>query len=315
MTPLLHKKLLPIAAACLILSSCGQIDAQTDQATSNPNAAPTTEVTSSGGNNGSGQASEQLDRSDPADQGVTSGSTSDSSDLTAGADQNESTSPEKAEPQLTYHINKAYNVVPNDDSVEKKVVLLTFDDGPKEKEMIDGLIDTLDKHKAKAIFFVNGYRVKAHPELLQRIQERGQMIGNHSWDHIDLKKESAANMRKQIEDVQIIVKETTGETPRFFRPPFGSGNETTHQIADDNELIYMTWSNGSLDWDSKNKNKPDAVIANVLEQLHAGSNILMHELPWTVEALDELLTQLEQKGYGFVDPRSIGPAPAEAGTK
>ncbi|RRJ67816.1 polysaccharide deacetylase family protein [Paenibacillus oralis] len=217
---------------------------------------------------------------------------------------------ESQKPELLYHINKAYNVVPNEEGTDKKVVLLTFDDGPKEREMIEGLIDTLDKHGAKAIFFVNGYRVKAHPELLQLIHERGQIVGNHSWDHIDLKKESEANMRQQIEDVQAIVKETIGETPRFFRPPFGSGNDVTHQIADDNGLIYMTWSNGSLDWDSKNKNKPDAVIQNVLDQLHAGSNILMHELPWTVEALDELLTKLEDKGYGFVDPESIGPDPA-----
>lgn len=218
---------------------------------------------------------------------------------------------EEAPPELLYHINKAYRVVPNEEITNKQVVLLTFDDGPKEKEMIDGLIDTLDKHEAKAIFFVNGYRVKENPELLHLIAERNQIIGNHSWDHIDLKKSSNEEMRKQIEDVQIIVKETTGEAPRFFRPPFGSGNTMTHQIAEDNDLIYMTWSNGSLDWDSKNKNKPDAVIANVLEQLHDGSNILMHELPWTVDALDELLTLLEQKGYEFVDPRSIGPAPSE----
>jgi peptidoglycan/xylan/chitin deacetylase (PgdA/CDA1 family) len=31
----------------------------------------------------------------------------------------------------------------------------------------------------------------------------------------------------------------------------------------------------------------------------------MHELPWTASALDKLLTQLEEKGYEFVDPRSI----------
>ncbi|MEA3569925.1 polysaccharide deacetylase family protein [Paenibacillus phoenicis] len=293
---MLHKKLLPIAAACLILSSCGQTDATITPATSNQNTAPSSEATApDGANDGaneSGQVGEQPE------------------DSSSSAD--EQTSSEAAAPPLMYHINKAYNVVPNDETVDKKVVLLTFDDGPKEKEMIDGLIDTLDKHQAKAIFFVNGYRVKAHPELLQLIHDRGQIIGNHSWDHIDLKKESAANMRKQIEDVQNIVKETVGEAPRFFRPPFGSGNKTTHQIADDNDLIYMTWSNGSLDWDSKNRNKPEAVIANVLEQLHAGSNILMHELPWTVEALDELLTQLEQKGYSFVDPRSIGPAPDHA---
>ncbi|WP_068785232.1 polysaccharide deacetylase family protein [Paenibacillus phocaensis] len=292
MTPLLPKKLLPLAAACLILSACGQTNASMNQAVSNQNV-PAAEATSPEGGTATGQASGQTESSIAAEPDAASGNTVE------------------APPTLQYHINKAYNVAPNDETIDKKVVLLTFDDGPKEKEMIDGLIDTLDKHQAKAIFFVNGYRVKAHPELLQLIQDRGQIIGNHSWDHIDLKKESAASMRKQIEDVQAIVKETTGEAPRFFRPPFGSGNDTTHQIAEENDLIYMTWSNGSLDWDSKNKNKPEAVIANVLEQLHAGSNILMHELPWTVEALDELLTQLEQKGYGFVDPRSIGPAPAK----
>ncbi|MNZ59271.1 Peptidoglycan-N-acetylmuramic acid deacetylase PdaC [compost metagenome] len=214
-------------------------------------------------------------------------------------------------PEFQYHINKAYNVVPNEEGINKKVVLLTFDDGPKEQEMIDGLLDTLDKHQAKAIFFVNGYRVKAKPDLLKLIHDRGQIIGNHSWDHIDLKKENPDNARKQVEDVQQIVEDTVGERPRFFRPPFGSGNENLHKIAEDNSLIYMTWSNGSLDWDSKSKNKPDVVIQNVMDQLHNGSNILMHELPWTVEALDELLTKLEDQGFSFVDPRSISEAPKE----
>lgn len=72
-----------------------------------------------------------------------------------------------------------------------------------------------------------------------------------------------------------------------------------------NGMLYMTWSNGSLDWDKSTKNKPEKVIQNVLDQLNPGSNILMHELPWTVEALDELLTKLEKKGYSFVDPRAI----------
>ncbi|MNI92286.1 hypothetical protein D3C73_1500590 [compost metagenome] len=69
----------------------------------------------------------------------------------------------------------------------------------------------------------------------------------------------------------------------------------------------MTWSVGSLDWEMKEKDtgKTDKLISNVTDQLHSGSNILMHELPWTVEALDQLLTTLEDKGYSFVDPRSI----------
>ncbi|USB34743.1 polysaccharide deacetylase family protein [Paenibacillus sp. YPG26] len=220
-----------------------------------------------------------------------------------------------AVPEIKYHMNKAYNIVPNEKGVESKVVLLTFDDGPKDQKWINGIIDVLDKHKAKAIFFVNGYRIKENPELLKLIHDRGQPIGNHSWDHISLKSQPLPKVRKQIEDVQKTVKELTGETPVFFRPPFGEGGETARQVAKENKLLYMTWSNGSLDWTLKTKNKstnPDKVVKNVLDQLHPGANILMHELPWTVEALDTLLTKLTDKGYSFVDPASISLEPPAA---
>ncbi|WP_339287426.1 polysaccharide deacetylase family protein [Paenibacillus sp. FSL E2-0201] len=212
-----------------------------------------------------------------------------------------------AEVPLQYHMNKNYDIVPNEESTNKKVVLLTFDDGPKDANMINPLMDVLDKHQAKAIFFVNGYRVKAHPELLELIHKRGGIIGNHSWDHIILKDKSYAEVKKQIEDVQSIVKETIGEAPHFFRPPHGAGGDVGKKIAAENGMLYMTWSNGSLDWEMKEKEteKTDKLIKNVTDQLHSGSNILMHELPWTVEALDKLLTTLEGKGYSFVDPRSI----------
>ena len=67
----------------------------------------------------------------------------------------------------------------------------------------------------------------------------------------------------------------------------------------------MTWSDGFLDWDASTQGRPDLVVANVLQQLHPGANILMHELPRTAETLDPLLTQLQQRGYGFIDPATI----------
>lgn len=205
---------------------------------------------------------------------------------------------------LEYHMNANYDIVPNEGSgAPKKIVLLTFDDGPKEAKMINSMFDTLDKHNAKAIFFVNGYRVKANPDLLKLIDERGGIVGNHSYDHIILRKESDAEIKKQLEDTQAIVKKTIGKSPTFFRPPNGAGNDYTEKVAKDNGMLSMTWSVGSLDW--VNQDDSQAVIDNVFDQLHSGSNILMHELPWTVEALDELLTKLEAKGYSFVDPRSI----------
>lgn len=204
-----------------------------------------------------------------------------------------------------YRMSEAYRFVPIEESTSSKVVLLTFDDGPKDETVLTSMLDTLDKHKAKAIFFVNGYRVKKNPNLLKLIDERGQTIGNHSWDHNDLKKEAKEVVEQQIGDVQTDVEALIDKKPLFFRPPYGSGGDTVKEIAKNHGMLYMTWSNGSLDWDKTAKNKPEVVIKNVLEQLHTGANILMHELQWTADALDELLTSLENKGYGFIDPATI----------
>jgi peptidoglycan/xylan/chitin deacetylase (PgdA/CDA1 family) len=209
----------------------------------------------------------------------------------------------------TYRMNKNYDLIPKDPNGNKKVVLLTFDDGPKDKAMIEPMLDILDKHKAKAIFFMNGYRIKAHPELLKMVYERGQTIGNHSWDHIELKKEGNAKIDQQLKDVQTIVKDSLDIKPVFFRPPFASSNDYVREVSQREKMLFMTWSDGSLDWTLTKgfdmTTKSAAVITNVIKMLHNGSNILMHELPWTVQALDKLLTQIEEQGYSFLDPRTI----------
>ncbi|QZN75034.1 polysaccharide deacetylase family protein [Paenibacillus sp. DR312] len=285
-----------IIAASLLLSACGTAEEKTSD---NPTPAgeSTTTVQEEQGNSNPTKTGEP-------GTGVPEPSTEDSTATEEEPESSEKVSTEK-KVEKTYHMNENYYIKPNDEASPNKVVLLTFDDGPKEEKMITSLIDTLDKHNAKAIFFVNGYRVNSHPELLKLIHERGQIVGNHAWDHEDLKKMSNAEAAKQVTDVQKIVKDTIGEEPQFFRPPFGSGNDALKAAVKKNGMLYMTWSNGSLDWDKSTKDKPEKVIQNVLDQLNPGSNILMHELPWTVEALDELLTKLEKKGYSFVDPRAI----------
>ncbi|WP_338706453.1 polysaccharide deacetylase family protein [Paenibacillus amylolyticus] len=285
-----------IIAASLLLSACGTAEEKTSD-NSTPAGESTTTVQEEQGN------SNPTETGEPG-TGVPESSTEDSTATEEEPESSEKVSTEE-KVEKTYHMNENYYIKPNDEASPSKVVLLTFDDGPKEEKMITSLIDTLDKHNAKAICFVNGYRVKSHPELLKLIHDRGQIVGNHAWDHEDLKKMSNAEAAKQVTDVQKIVKDTIGEEPQFFRPPFGSGNDALKAAVKKNGMLYMTWSNGSLDWDKSTKDNPEKVIQNVLDQLNPGSNILMHELPWTVEALDELLTKLEKKGYSFVDPRAI----------
>lgn len=250
--------------------------------------------------------SEPKETNDAADTGNGNGEPADEPVLGSSDSQEDgSTVSDEGEVAKAYHMNKNFFIKPNEEDGEKKVVLLTFDDGPKERDMLTSMLDTLDKHNAKAIFFVNGYRVKANPELLQLIDERGQIVGNHSYDHIVLSKQTEEKIDQQLEDVQTIVEQTIGKKPQFFRPPNGAGNDYIKAKVKELGMLYMTWSNGSLDWDKSTFNKPQAVIDNVMKQLAPGSNILMHELPWTAEALDELLTKLEEAGYGFVDPRAV----------
>ncbi|WP_424766101.1 polysaccharide deacetylase family protein [Paenibacillus sp. sgz302251] len=212
---------------------------------------------------------------------------------------------QQAQPVKLYRMNDAYRFEPMEESTPAKAVLLTFDDGPKDEGVITSMLDTLDNHQAKAIFFVNGYRVKQNPDLLKLIYIRGQTIGNHSWDHINLKNESEEVIEQQLADLQAQIESFIGEKPIFFRPPYGSGGDKVKNIAKNHGMLYMTWSNGSLDWDKSAKNKPEIVIQNVMEQLHPGANILMHEVQWTADALDELLTKLENEGYSFIDPDTI----------
>ncbi|MCL6460075.1 MAG: polysaccharide deacetylase family protein [Gorillibacterium sp.] len=228
--------------------------------------------------------------------------------LTPSPSPTESPSP-SPEPQveITYRMNSNYDIIPIKEDGNKKVVLLTFDDGPKALETLVPILDTLDKHKAKAIFFVNGYRIKEHPELLKLIHERGQIIGNHSYDHVDLSELTNKEVDYQITEVQSQVKELTGSSPVFFRPPHGIGSEHVLAVVKQEGMLRMNWSNGSLDWDlPKNAtNKPQLIVENVQKMLHKGSNILMHELAWTAEGLDNLLDTLEGEGYSFVDPNTI----------
>ncbi|WP_342418459.1 polysaccharide deacetylase family protein [Paenibacillus sp. FSL H8-0168] len=291
--------------ACLLLSACTATKPES-AATSNQQDS----VASDSGNSAKDQSSVSSPKSSSKQAGSddhnSAGKTNAQNDKTSESNETGAATSATTNNKM-YHLNKAYNVIPNQQGTEKKVVLLTFDDGPKEVAMINKIIDVLDKHKAKAIFFVNGYRVKEHPELLKLIHDRGQPIGNHSWDHIVLKNKSELEVKKQIESVQKVVKDITGQAPVFFRPPHGAAGDVGRKVAKENGLLYMTWSVGSLDWTMKKNqpNKTEALLKNVTEQLHPGSNILMHELPWTAEALDSLLTRLEQKGYQFVDPQSI----------
>jgi peptidoglycan/xylan/chitin deacetylase (PgdA/CDA1 family) len=202
-----------------------------------------------------------------------------------------------------YKIINRSIVVPLDILNKKKIILLTVDDGPSKRTL--EIIDILKKHNAFAIFFINGMNDKNNQGTIEQINKEGFTVGNHTWSHLNLKKEKDVNIidNEIIKNGELINK-NTGSFPRFFRAPYGESTPSIRKFVKDNGMIFMDWSGSALDWNKASREK-DVFVSNVINNLHSGSIILIHEHPWSVANLDALLTKIESEGYTYVNPNNI----------
>ncbi len=201
-----------------------------------------------------------------------------------------------------YYINKNFDLIPNDKNTNKKVILITIDDGPGKTDK--DLIAILNKHNAKAIFFINGIHDKTNPGNIKMLFDAGFAIGNHTWSHPNLKKTKNETVKKEINDNTELIAKITGENPKFFRPPFGISTPYAKDLIKKDGMIFMNWSGAAKDWEKNAKDKK-VFTKNVMGNLHNGEILLLHGHLWTVKYLDDLLTAIELKGYTFVDPNQI----------
>ncbi len=70
----------------------------------------------------------------------------------------------------------------NEDYANKKIIYLTFDDGPSSK-VTDGVLDVLKEKDVKATFFLIGNQIKDREDVVKRIHNEGHGIGLHTYNH------------------------------------------------------------------------------------------------------------------------------------
>ena len=176
----------------------------------------------------------------------------------------------------------------------RKVVALTFDDGPNPATTNQAL-DTLSKYGIKATFFVLGKNVSGNEEILKRMKADGHVIGNHSWSHPVLSKLSLDEAKKQITDTEAALTKVLGSSSKLMRPPYGA---ITDDIRNSLDLSFIMWDVDSLDWKSKNE---ASILTEIQRQVKNGSIILMHDIHVeTVNALPKVIDYLKEQGYEFV---------------
>ena len=174
-------------------------------------------------------------------------------------------------------------------------VCLTIDDGPDPEHTL-ALLDILDQHQAKAIFFLIGDRAARHPELVREIARRGHVIGNHSQTHpaATFWALNPWRMWAEIAGCQQTLIQITSTTPQWFRPPVGHHNLFVAAPLRALDLKMLMWNCRGYDAVEK-----DAALAlrRIEKSLRPGAIILLHDAtPICEEVLCGTLNLLQRNG-------------------
>ncbi len=197
---------------------------------------------------------------------------------------------------------KATNIVHNGPR-DKKVLALTFDDGPHPIYTKE-ILDILKEHNAKATFFILGKHGELYPELLFRQKQEGHEIGIHSFNHINLRGEKEEIIKDEFDSTKQVIYKTTGEKVEVFRPPYGTYDQKVYDIAIENQckIVLWTYYQDTKDWSNPGVDK---IVETVLSQARNGDIILFHDHNeakenQTIEALKKILPELVSRGFKFV---------------
>ena len=181
-----------------------------------------------------------------------------------------------------------------EEELESPKVSLTFDDGPSRK-YTPLLLDGLKERGIHATFFLMGKNIPGNEDLVERIQDEGHLIGNHTYNHIQLDRVSELTAKEEIEKTSNEIFKITGTYPSYVRPPFGAWRKDLDFSV---TMFPVFWEIDTLDWKTKN---PDSVSRIVENQIHDGAIILMHDgFETSVEAALRIADELSKEGYDFV---------------
>jgi peptidoglycan-N-acetylglucosamine deacetylase len=192
---------------------------------------------------------------------------------------------------------------------DKAAVALTFDDGP-DPRTTPWLLDLLDRHHARAAFFVTGSKARRHPQLIREILARGHAIGNHSYDHDNfLMCKSQTVLVRQIAIAQQIFR-TFAIVPLAFRPPVGITNPRLPKALDGTELFVVNFNRRARDFGNR---RIRYLAARILKRLRPGDIIMLHDVsppdPNRMEdwqgQIDQVLAGIHERGLAILPLESL----------
>lgn len=217
------------------------------------------------------------------------------------------------------------------EKTDRKVVYLTFDDGPHPPET-ERVLDVLRERGARATFFLIGSKVSGNEAVLRRMLEEGHALGLHTYSHAGtFPLLSFDKMLADVNEGKHAVESVAGKKISLFRPPFGVTNPTIAKVIRTLGLQTVGWDVRSFDTmfckssehsckssgysckQSEHSCKQSGhsckqsghdwyvpVVERIMKQVRPGSVILLHDrLDGASSLLALLLDSLAASGYDF----------------
>jgi peptidoglycan/xylan/chitin deacetylase (PgdA/CDA1 family) len=179
----------------------------------------------------------------------------------------------------------------------RKVVALTFDDGPWPDTA--AFVRMLEAQRVPATFFMIGEQVTAQYRwLLHRELRDGDALGDHTYTHPDLV--MSGGVYDQLHRTMLAIGGLTGYTPCVFRPPGGNYDRSVVDTARSLGLATVLWNVDPADWTLPGTN---TIVQRVLAQVQPGSIVISHDgggpRGQTLAAYPRIIRALRERGYRF----------------
>jgi peptidoglycan/xylan/chitin deacetylase (PgdA/CDA1 family) len=190
----------------------------------------------------------------------------------------------------------------NSGPTNRRVIALTFDDGPWVQTA--QFLDVLERMHVVATFFEIGEQIATYGEhgaIERRMLADGDMIGDHTWSHIDVAGAGREAARQISLTADAIRAATGGFTPCLFRAPGGAVSGALIAQARSMGFTTIQWNVDPRDWARPGTN---AIYDNVVGNAHSGSIVLQHDgggdRSETLAALPREIDTFRREGYSFV---------------
>jgi peptidoglycan-N-acetylglucosamine deacetylase len=186
----------------------------------------------------------------------------------------------------------------------KKIIALTFDDGP-DPILTPKILQLLEKYKTSATFFVIGSSAARYPQLINEIVRQGHTIGNHSYHHDSfLMFRTRSTLSMEIKSTQKELN-SMGIQPLVFRPPIGITSPRLKRVLEEQGMICVNFSCRA--WDGGNRNIQN-LSQKILTKVRPGDIIMLHDtcpkdkelLPYWINELEIILQGIKEKKLEIV---------------